>query len=274
MSIRLDRAIAARAATVPPRRARGRLPTVAALACLGPLLGACAANSALTLMNASAEDWTVAPARSIIQAHLEGQAIGLRTVYFDLDAPLVGPAAVKDEVYPRLLRDQLDKGFRGDGVDRGQAPGAVMDIAIERLKFTRGTVLIPDPSILRVRIEVGTADGLPLMRGSIESRYLPTVPVMAVPGIITPVATAFEGQEYDALARMIPAVAVACTRIASGLKEGKTLDEIAVYPSALDAGGLINPDVFLKGEPFGLRPLTSDEIVAAARRDEPAPQAP
>jgi hypothetical protein len=100
------------------------------------------------------------------------------------------------------------------------------------------------------------------MRGELESRYLPTITVI-VPGVVGIVPTGFEGQEWQAFRKMIPAVSVAITRITSGLQSGRGLDAIEVYPEDHQAGGVIMPDSFLKGEPYGLSELTAEDVTAA-----------
>ena len=100
------------------------------------------------------------------------------------------------------------------------------------------------------------------MKGELESRYLPTTPVV-LPGIVGALPIAFEGQEWAALVKLIPAVAVAITKVTQGLQLGKELSEIDIYPEALAAGGPINPDMFLRNKPFGLTELTADDLRAS-----------
>lgn len=111
-------------------------------------------------------------------------------------------------------------------------------------------------------MEISRPDGTILMRGELESRYLPSIPII-LPGVVGMLPTGFEGKEWQAIRKMIPAVAIAVTRVTSGLQSGKGLDSIEVYPEDLQAGGVIMPDSFLRGAPYGLSELTSEEISAA-----------
>jgi hypothetical protein len=53
-----------------------------------------------------------------------------------------------------------------------------------------------------------------------------------------------KGRDYVALAKMFPAVAVVIAATAQALQQGKTLDEIKVYPQGIEAGTMISPDLF------------------------------
>jgi len=227
------------------------------------LLSGCATNSALTLIKASQRTESVIPNSAVIGQELKGRAFYVGNVYFDAQAALETPADVPKEILRNLFYQQAKKGFTNAKLEEGNLPEYSIDIAIEQMKFTRGKFLIPDPSILRVRMEVGNLSGELLMKGALESRYLPATPII-FPGVVGVLPTAFKGQEWAALAKMIPAVAVAITKVAQGLQLGKGLDEIEIYPEALAAGGLINPDMFLRSSPFGLSELTSDDLRQAA----------
>ena len=69
---------------------------------------------------------------------------------------------------------------------------------------------------------------------------------------MVPIALPTKGWEYVALAKMFPAVAIVITTTTQGLQQGKTLDEIKVYPKDIEAGTMISPDLFLKDAPFGV----------------------
>jgi hypothetical protein len=49
------------------------------------------------------------------------------------------------------------------------------------------------------------------------------------------------------------------------LQQGKTLDQIKVYPEDIEAGTLISPDLFLKNAPFGITQINPKEIERAIR---------
>jgi len=123
------------------------------------------------------------------------------------------------------------------------------------MKFTKGKTIIPDPLILRVRLELCDINGNIFMQGELEARYMATIPFI-LPGVVGILPVFFSGQEWTAVAKMIPAVAVAITKTVAGFQQGKELAEIAIYPDALAAGGVIMPDLFLKGSPYGISQLT------------------
>jgi hypothetical protein len=50
-----------------------------------------------------------------------------------------------------------------------------------------------------------------------------------------------------------------------GLQQGKTLDEIKVYPEDIEAGNTISPGLFLENAPFGMTALDYAEIGRAVR---------
>jgi hypothetical protein len=79
-------------------------------------------------------------------------------------------------------------------------------------------------------------------------------------GFVFPVPVPYEGQEYVALAKMFPAVAAVIATTTQGLQQGKTLDQIKIYPSDIEAGGTIHPDVFLKKAPLGMTAMSQNEV--------------
>ena len=62
---------------------------------------------------------------------------------------------------------------------------------------------------------------------------------------------------------MFPAIAVVITATTQGLQQGKTLDQIKVYPKEIEAGTMISPDLFLKNAPFGITQMDYKEIKRA-----------
>lgn len=200
------------------------------------------------------------PSASVVQTELKGRVFVLGNIYFDeRHSEAMERIGIPDAAYKALLQDQLLKAFPAAGLYQGMAPACSVNVAIEHLRFTKGKFLIPDPSVLRVRMEIIDAKNLVILRGQLESRYLAATTVI-LPGIVGAIPTAWEGQQYVALAKMIPAVAVVMTRITQGLQQGKTLDAIDVYPDPLLAGGVISPDHFLEGKPYGLTKMQPDEI--------------
>lgn len=230
------------------------------------LLSGCASNSALTLMNASKHTDLIVPPPDVIEQELKERSLRLGKIYFDSSASVQTPSKYPDDFFRRLIQQQVQKGFINAILERGSTPANVVDVVIEEMKFTRGKILIPDPSILRIRIEVRNVNGSTLMKGGLESRYLSATTII-LPGVVGILPTAFEGQEWTAVIKMIPAVAIAITKTMAGLQLGKKLDEIEIYPDALAAGGVIMPDLFLRGSPYGISELARSDFEYARGRD-------
>jgi hypothetical protein len=239
-----------------------RLLEVITLIVICALLCSCATNSALSLIEASKSLDTVIPGKEIVDHKLKGRAFKPGKVDYAQDAIVESMVDIPDEAYPILLQAQVQKAFLSVALDEGEQPAYPVSIVINRLKFTEGTFMIPDPSILHVTMEINQPNSTTIMRGEFESRYMPAIPVI-VPGVVGILPTGFEGQEWVAFRKIIPAMSIAITRVIKGLQEGKGLDEIEVYPDDLQAGGFIMPDSFLRGKPYGLSELSSDDISAA-----------
>jgi WD40 repeat protein len=223
------------------------------------LLSGCATNSALTLIKASQRNEPIIPSSVLIEQELKKRSFCVGKVYLDPEASLDTPEGIPQELFCILIWQQVKRGFTNAKLDKGNLPAYPVDIAIEQMKFTRGMFLIPDPSILRVRMEVRNLEDDILMKGALGSLYMPTTSFMLY-GFAGVLPTGFEGQQWTALAKMIPAIAVAITKVTQGLQLGKGLKEIEIYPEALAAGGLINPDMFLRGKPFGLSELKAEGV--------------
>jgi hypothetical protein len=247
---------------IPPRTTRCVL--------LLALLSGCASNSVTTLLEASKQTDAVVPGVSVIQTELKGRAFEVGTVAFDVRKAQDkhGPD-IPDSAYLELFEEQLRKAFRGAELEKGAIPAHPVNVAIERLKLEPARFLIPGISVFRVRMEITSADGETLMRGQLQSFLsAPMVMVPAAGGVMVPVALPFEAQEYVALAKMFPAVAVVIAATTQGLQQGKTLDEIKVYPQDIEAGTMISPDLFLKNAPFGMTAMDYEEmgrVIRAAR---------
>ena len=236
------------------------------------LLSGCASNSVTTLLKACDQTDAIMPSASAVQNQLKARAFEVGSVGFDL--PTAGDKQgpdIPDSAYLDLLDAQLKKGFEGAGLGKGATPAYPVNVAIERLKLKPATFLISESSLFRVRMEIAGAGGEILMRGQFQTFLSsPTVMVVAS-GVVAPIALPAKGWEYVALSKMFPAVAVVITTTTQGLQQGKTLDEIKVYPQDIEAGTLISPDLFLKNAPFGITQMDYEEmatVIRAARTGE------
>lgn len=230
------------------------------------LLSGCASNSVTTLLKASKQTDAIMPNASVVQDELKAHAFEVGTVRFDVrrTQDKQGPD-IPDSAYLELLNTQLRKGFDGAGLGKGAVPAYPVNVAIERLELKPATFLIPQISVLRVRMEIARPDAAILMRGQFQSYFSgPTFMVIAS-GVVVPIALPANGWEYVALAKMIPAVAIVIATTTQGLQQGKTLNEIKVYPQDIEAGNIISPDLFLKDAPFGITEIDYKEIARAIR---------
>ena len=225
------------------------------------LLSGCATNNVTTLLKASGQTDAITPSSSVVQSELKGRSFEIGTVAFDVRkaGDKQGPD-VPDSAYLDLFEAQLRKAFAGAGLREGLTPAHPVNVAIERLKLKPATPLISESSVFRARMEIVGASGEILMRGQFQS-FLPAPTVMViVPGFVAPIAMPAKGWEYVALAKMFPAVAIVIAATTQGLQQGKTLDQIKVYPQDIEAGTMISPDLFLKNNPFGMTQMNYKEI--------------
>jgi hypothetical protein len=202
----------------------------------------------------------------VVQEELKGRAFEVGTIAFDLRKAedKQGPD-IPDSAYLELLEAQLKKGLEGAELGKGAMPAYPVNVAIERLELKPARFPVPELSVLRVRMEIARPDAAILMRGQFQSFLSgPTVTVI-FPGVVAPVALPATGWEYVALAKMFPAVAVVITTTMQGLQQGKTLDQIKVYPQDIEAGTMISPDLFLKNAPFGITEMDYKEMVRVIR---------
>ena len=225
------------------------------------LLSGCATNSVTTLLKASRQTDAIMPSAAVVENQLKARAFEVGTVRFDVrKAEDKEEPDIPDSAYLELLHAQLKKAFDGAGLGKGAVPAYPVNVAIEQLKLKPAMLLIPEFSALRVRMEIAQPDAEILMRGQFQSSLSgPTVMVIAS-GVVAPIALPAKGWEYVALAKMFPAVAIVITATTQGLQQGKTLDEIKVYPQDIEAGNIISPDLFLKNAPFGITQIDYKEI--------------
>ena len=246
-------------------------PALCCAALLASLSG-CASNSVTTMLKASNQTDAIMPSASVVRNELKGRSFEVGTVRLDvLKAEDKQGPDIPDSAYLELLDAEVKKAFDGAGLGNGAVPAYSVNVAIERLKLKPATFLLSEFSLLRVRMEIARPDAEILMRGQFQSFLSGPAVMFAFGGVVAPIALPAKGWEYVALAKMFPAVAIVITTTAQGLQQGKTLDEIKVYPQDIEAGTLISPDLFLKNAPFGITQMDYKEIervVTAARARE------
>jgi len=114
------------------------------------LLSGCASNGVLTLMHASKHTELIVPGSEAIQQEVAGRSFQPGKIYLDASALVKIPEGSADDFFLKLLRLQVEKGFTNADLQSGRTPAYAVNIVIEEMKFTRGKIIIPDPSILRV----------------------------------------------------------------------------------------------------------------------------
>lgn len=225
------------------------------------LLSGCASNSVTSLLMASKQTDPILPSAAMVRRDLEGHAFEVGNVFFDVRQATdkQGPD-VPDSTYLELFGSQVRKAFSGAELAKGTLPAYPVNLAIEQLKLMPAPLLFAKPSMFRVRMEIAPPDRPVLMRGQFETFVPPPVVMVYSSGFVIPVPVPSKGQEYIALAKMFPAVAVVIAATTQGLQQGKSLDEIKIYPSKIEAGNTISPDLFLENAPFGMKAMSYDEV--------------
>jgi hypothetical protein len=225
------------------------------------LLAGCASNSVTSLLKASNQTDPIVPSPATVRSNLEGHAFEVGNLFFELRQATdkKGPD-VPDSTYLELFGSQVRKAFSGAELTQGTSPAYPVTLAVEQLKLEPATLLFGRPSMFRVRMEIAPPDGPVLMRGQFETSVPPPVVVIYSSGFVIPVPVPSPRQEYVALSKMFPAMAVVIAATVRGLQQGKTLDEIKIYPRAIEAGNTISPDLFLEKAPFGMTRMNYKEI--------------
>lgn len=210
----------------------------------------CATNSVATLINASKKTEPQLPSAAIVDSELKGRSFEVGHIYFDIvnDDPkqrLDISSANIISLFDRPLR----QGFAAAKLATGKEPAYTVNVAVVDVKLKQGITL--SRCVFRVRMEVARPDQIKVMSAELEARYLNTTTPIIMAGIVG--ALPAYTSPFVALSEMLPATAVVITKITLGLQEGKTLDNIEIYPDPVMAGGVISPPrLFLKGHPFGI----------------------
>lgn len=229
--------------------------------CLSLLfIQSCASNSALTLLKASKSDPLVSPPQQDIDGEIRGRAIHLGGITLEPSSMQGNTDWVSERFLINLVEHQITKAFQNGGLGEGELPACQVHFSLTKVKFTEGRFLIPDPSILRMDMRLIDQESNELMKGSLESRYMSATVPVPVDGVIADVALPVKGRDITALTKMIPATVVAATVILDGLKQGRTLDEIKVYPDVLATGSIVVPHVFIRDNAYGLSELTGEDF--------------
>ncbi len=244
-----------------------KLPSMILYSSLALILCGCATNSVTTLINASKTTEPQLPSAAIVDSELKGRFFEVGRIYFDIAADdpkqrLDIPSTEIIQLFERPLR----QGFSAAKLTKGREPAYTVNVAIVDLKLRQGVTLLA--STFHVRMDILRPDQTKLMSAELKARYLHTVPIIA-PGLVG--ALPIKNSPLAALSEMLPATAVVITKITVGLQEGKTLDNIKIYPdsgfAASYAGAVISPPhVFLKDHPFGISRLSNAELSNVANQ--------
>lgn len=231
----------------------------AAFIIMASFLFGCATSANRVISHATDSNLAVIPDQAIIQNELKNRAFIIGTVAMDIQK--LRPEnehPFPDEAYTALLRHQLITAFKAGSLSEGSQPPYVINVAIEDMRFTSGWFLIPNPSILKSRMEIIRPDETKVMSGSIRSTdmhgfILPLI-FGGTSGMIFIPTT---GSNIMAHKNLFPAMAILITKIADGLKDGKTLEEIILIPN--DDRPSPQADYIVEHNDLGLHTLTSKE---------------
>ena len=219
----------------------------------------CATSANRVISHATDNNLAVIPDQAIIQNELKNRALIIGTVAMDVQK--LRPKnehPFPDEAYTALLHHQLITAFESGSLSEGSQPPYVVNVSIEDMRFTPGMFLIPKPSILKSRMEIIRPDETKVMSGSIRSTdmngfILPLFFGGTSAWIFIPTT----GSNIMAHKNLFPAMAVLITKIAAGLKEGKSLEEIILVPN--DDRPSPQADYIVEHNDLGLHTLTSKE---------------
>ena len=222
--------------------------------CSFVLISGCARNNVVTLMKASKEKTPIIPTKAIVDEQLKERAFKLGAVFFnDTDFESTDLQNISPEALENLLKINIEECFNKSNITTGKKPHYIVNISIEDIKLLKGSRIIPNLSILRAKIEITQPNGnQALVRGQYETRYLKEVPII-LPGIVGVIP--WPSTALQAISKMFPAMAVVITDTIEGLQQGKSLEEIKIYPDLLLVGGIIVPDIFLKNNKYGIKPM-------------------
>lgn len=234
-----------------------KLPAFVLCVSFALILCGCATNSVTTLINASKKIEPQLPSAAIVNGELKGRSFEVGRIYFDIvnDDP-TQRLGISSADITTLFERPLRQGFAAANLSSGTEPAYTVNVAIVDVKLRQGVTL--SPCIFRVRLEISRPDQIKVMAAELQARYLHTVPII-MPGLVGALPT--YNSPVAALSEMLPATAVVITKTVLGLQQGRTLDNIEIYPDSGFAGGVISPPhLFLKGHPFGIYPLSNAEL--------------
>ena len=231
---------------------RSLFPWAAAL-----LLCGCA-TTAMTLMEGGGMRDAVVPSPASLQSELKGRAFEIGTVSTrlppresEVELSLTSLANID------LLDDQLRKAFAAAGLEQGSHPAYTVSAVIEVARFTVsgapwGT------SVYQILMQVDRPDGSPVMRGRFVAQSTVTLLPLYIGGVMVFVPLPKPGPAQYDLAQCVPAMAETLARVLQGLRDGLTLDAIAIANG--DNPALIRPAAVLKNSTLGMRTMSPQEI--------------
>jgi hypothetical protein len=219
----------------------------------------CATSANRVISHATDNNLAVIPDQAIIQKELKDRALIIGAVAMDVQK--LRPKSehpFPDDAYTALLHHQLITAFKSGGLSEGSQPPYVVNVSIEDMRFTSGRFLIPNPSILKSRMEIIRPDETKVMSGSIRSTDMSEIILpFFFGGIAAWICIPSTGSNIMAHKNLFPAMAVLITKIAVGLKDGKTLEEIILIPG--DDRPSPQADYIVEHNDLGLHTLTTKE---------------
>lgn len=229
-------------------------------------VSSCASSyTARTQLVESSTSVLIIPEPQQISTELEGRSFALRSISFDLVDAIVTIPELPNELYPKLLEHQVRKGLLAAQAGKGISPPYSIDLSIRLLQLNKGRFMIPNRSVLRVRLELLRPDETKVMSGEYEVvSTAPTASVM-IQGSFLPIA--FPTSKYRAMSELFPAAAAVVTKIVSGLQQGRVLSEIKIIRDVYGGNPtkLTPSDAVLSDNSFGFTRLTHKDLEEAKK---------
>ncbi len=218
------------------------------------MLGGCVTNSVTTMIQHSSNVKPQLPTAAVVGNELKGCSFAIGRVYFDIpnDDPELRLNIPSADIVA-LLEQRLRHAFSNANLNAGRTPAFVVNVAVVELRLKQNS-RFQHPKF-RVRMEVARPNQTLVMSGEFQADGRIDLTLNNTPSVHVPWKTI----PLVALSEMLPATAVVITKTTLGLQEGKTTDEINIYPMSwlnIPIGGeIFPPSEYLRNHPFGIYPL-------------------
>lgn len=234
------------------------------------LLSSCAKYTAHTQLIEPPSALLLMPELSQINKELKNRMFEIRNIYFDQNDSLELVPTIPKEMYPKLLEQQVRKGFLAANVNKGTlTPPYHVDIAIRQLQLKKSGFILPNQSTLRVRLELLRPNGTKMMSGEYKMLSVSQMIPLPIPGAgFLPISFSMSGDKAKlmAMSELFPAAAAVVTKVVLGLQLGKDFTQIKFFevPMGNPTKWTLSREV-LSDKPFGLTRLTNKDFEEASK---------